>query len=532
VNLQTISKLFIKKNGYAGKEEAERYKQFYQSMIVDGKLMFPGSFLHRAAQEFPENVALKYKKEPISYKTLFQKAWQVTEFLQKKGIRPGDRVCMMFENSVEFYIVYYGIWQTGAVIIPLNIFLVEKELEHIVNDAQPAAFIVSTALKEKVDQVPQNLKPPVFTQEELHLEQQADVQAKDVSVPMPQEHDLVALLYTSGTTGFPKGVMLSSKNIMTNIAQGLARIDASPKDSVLAVLPLFHSFAELVCVWGSFFLGASVIVVPKIERRWILQGFEEEPTVVMGVPALYGLFALMKTLRLSTIRYFVSGGDALPDKIAMAFEFVYRRKICNGFGLTECCPLVSADLDDEIKTLNTVGRPMQGIHIRIEDEQGNELPHGTPGVIWVKGDNIMLGYYNAPEQTEKVMKNGWFNTGDLGYIDQLGRLVMTGREKDLIISKGFNIYPQEIENVLFSHPAVLKAGVIGVKNPDVGEEAIAYVLVHKLESNIENELKKICEQNLAVYKIPKKIIVTTDLPLTSIGKVDKKILRALHEKKD
>lgn len=533
VNIQTLKTIFTKKSRYSGTQEAERYKAFYASMLVDGRLMFPGSFLHRAARQFGNLTALKFNKERISYKDLFDRAWHVTLFLQQQGIKPGDRVCMMFENSIEFYVAYYGIWQTGAVIIPLNIFLVEKELAHILTDAEPAAFLVSDSLKDKVLHVPETVKPKIFTPRDLPLGAAPAIDPNSVSVHGPASDEaMIALLYTSGTTGFPKGVMLSSKNIMTNIAQALACIDASPHDSVLAVLPLFHSFAELVCVWGSFFLGASVIIVPKIERRWILQGFQEDPTVVMGVPALYGLFALMKTLPLEKIRYFVSGGDALPNKIATGFELVYRRKICNGFGLTECSPLISADLDDELKPIATVGKPVYGLEINIVDEKGQSLPQGQPGLIWVKGDNIMLGYYKAPDQTEKVMHDGWFSTGDLGYIDVAGRLVMTGREKDLIISKGFNIYPQEIENVLFSHPAVLKAGVIGVEDPDVGEEPLAFVLVNKVEPNIENELKKICQEQLAPYKIPKKIIAVTDLPLTSIGKVDKKTLRAQYGKKN
>lgn len=530
--LKKMKEFFNKKERYSTIQEAQRFKNFYDSMFIDGKLLFPGGLLHRAATLFPERTALKFKKEKISYKQLFEKAWTITDFLKKQGIKSGDRVCMMYENSIDFYAVYYGIWQTGAVIVPLNIFLVEKELAHIIQDAAPAAFLISDSLKEKIEKTSYAQSLHIITHSDL-INNALEVDPHNMPLLTAQsENDLAALLYTSGTTGFPKGVMLSCKNIMTNIAQGLSCMDATPDDSVLAVLPLFHSFAELVCVWGSVFLGTSIIVVPKIERRWILQGFEEQPTVVMGVPALYGLFALMKTLPLSKIRYFVSGGDALPNKIATAFELVYRRKICNGFGLTECSPLIAADLDDEIKQISTVGRPVIGVEIKILDEAGNKIDTQKPGVIWVKGDNIMLGYYNEPEQTEKVLHDGWFNTGDLGYIDSQGRLVMTGREKDLIIHKGFNIYPQEIENVLFSHPAVLKAGVIGIPDPDVGEETLAYVLVNKVTSEMESELKKICIDNLAAYKVPKKIIVVTDLPLTSIGKVDKKTLRADYGKKN
>src|SRR5581483_7734073 len=206
----------------------------------------------------------------------------------------------------------------------------------------------------------------------------------------------------------------------------------SHQERLLGVLPLFHSFAQNTCIWASLFYGVTIILVPKIERAYIMNALQHKPTVFLGVPALYGLLCLMKTAELDSIRLFVSGGDALPDKIRAGFSLLYRRKICNGYGLTETSPVISVNLENATAPTNNVGKPLHAIQCAIRDEAGNDLSVNTIGVIWVKGDNVMLGYYHAPEATGLVLKNGWFNTGDLGYKDSSGALVITGRQKDLI----------------------------------------------------------------------------------------------------
>ena len=231
------------------------------------------------------------------------------------------------------------------------------------------------------------------------------------------------------------------------------------------------------------------------------------------------------------MRYCISGGDALPDKIRAAFELVYRRKICNGYGMTETSPFIAADFDDELKPTNTVGTPALGIECSLRDEEGKDVGAGQIGILWIKGQNVMLGYYNAPEQTNAILKDGWLNTGDFAYFDQKGRIVMAGRHKDVLSSKGIKIYPQEIENIIMLHPAVLFVGVIGVPEENVGEVPVAFVSLREHVENIEQQLKKLCIEHLAAYKIPKKFIVVKDMPVTSLGKVDKKRLRVEYGSK-
>jgi len=222
----------------------------------------------------------------------------------------------------------------------------------------------------------------------------------------------------------------------------------------------------------------------------------------------------------------------MPDKIRSYFSLLYGRKICSGYGLTETSPMISADLEDVLVSTNTVGKPVIGLQCVAKDEQGNDVPRGEVGELWVKGDNVMLGYYNAPEATADTMHDGWLKTGDLVYFDAQGKIVISGRIKDLIIHKGFNIYPQEVENVLISHANVLRAAVIGRMDDEHGETPIAYVQLRQAQEGIERELKKLCMQNLASYKIPREFIcVTKDLPTTATGKINKKALRAAYETK-
>lgn len=507
-------------------EEKEHYKfeVLYETLLRNGKLMFAGRLLQRAMQQHGTTTAIIYEDKKFTYKKLYALACALgKKMIERYGLKPRDKAIICFENSPEFYIAYFALWQIGVIVAPVNTFLKEKELAHIIADAQPAIILTSADRIELFEKTGVQL-PPIVTERDIDdVDENTAIQ--DTIVDLEPE-ELAALLYTSGTTGLPKGVMLSSKNIMTNVLQVASLLGKPAEERIFGVLPLFHSFAQNTCVWSAIFYGITIILVPKIERRYILEGLAHKPTIFLGVPALYGLLCLMKTAPLDSVRLFVSGGDALPDKIRSAFGLIYRRKIANGYGLTETTPVISANLDEETVPASNVGASLYGIKSVIRDDQGADLPQGKIGVLWVKGDNIMLGYYNAKEATDKVLKDGWFNTGDLAYLDAKGRIVITGREKDLIIHKGFNIYPQEIENVILLHPNVIRAGVVGVHDGD-GEVPVAFVQLRTAEGSIEKDLKKLCMQHLAAYKIPRQFYCDTkELPATATGKIDKKVLRA------
>lgn len=514
----------------ASTKEEMMFNAYYQKYAHDGSLPYIGRLLQRAAHEYSHAPAIMGEEGSYTYLQLYQQAVVLSKQLLERGIKPRDRVLLFMHNSPAYYVAYFAILQVGAVVTPLNIFLREQEFSHIMRDSDPVFIICSTSLLDIVRNAQTDKPlPPIMTEHDMSMEVSGDELPLFDPICL-DPHEMAALLYTSGTTGLPKGVMLSSHNIMTNILQGISLFHATEKDRVLAVLPLFHSFAQNTYIWAPFFVGASVIIVPKIERRFILKAFEYKPTILAAVPAFYGLLCLLKTVPLESCRIFVSGGDALPDKIRAGFSLLYRRKICSGYGLTETAPFVAGCLDDEAMPANTVGRPLPGIRCVLKDEQGKEVAPGTIGELWLKGPNIMLGYYNAPQATADVLVDGWLSTGDLAYVDEKGRIVISGRYKDIIIHKGFKIYPQEIENVLISHPQVIRAAVIGVADEASGQVPVAYVQIKEDNPGIEHELKKLCESMLAAYKVPRSFICSTQgLPTTATGKIDKKALQRHHE---
>lgn len=512
------------------KSEQERFDKLCNAAKIDGKIMYIGRLAQRAAFLAPDKIALQCKDQTITFKELYQRSIAISNLLKKMGVQPRDRVLLLWENSIEFYIGYFAILQMGAVVAPLNVFLQEKEILHIINDSQPVALIISDELRERLATVTDAQLPPLIKQSDISLEKPVPQEVEDFTITDLEPDEMAALLYTSGTTGFPKGVMTSSKNIITNVMQGIARlgIGVDENERLFAVLPLFHSFAQFTCVWGAFLSCSTVIVVQKIDRRNLLDGLRQGPTIFFGVPALYGLLSLFRTAPLETVKYFVSGGDALPDKIRAGFALIYGRKIISGYGLTETTPLVAAQLEDVAVRTDTVGKLVVGMQARLLDETNADAPHGSIGELWVKGDNVMLGYYNAALATEAVLKDGWFATGDLAYFDKENRLVITGRSKDLIVNKGIKIYPQEVENVLMGHPLVIRVGVIGMGENKAEQVPVAYVQVKEVSPNIEKELQKLASKSLAGYKVPRSFIITSkNLPTTATGKVDKKRLSDL-----
>lgn len=508
--------------------EKKLFDQLVKENSVDGKLIYIGQLLERAARTYPEKIALFCENESITFASLYEQSAAISQWLTAQGVKPRDRVLIYVYNSIEFYAIYYAILQIGAIVAPLNVFLKERELEHIIADANPKLIVVSQELLDRVRVHETHLL--ITTPEEIK-KASAIYTSVDFKPFALDDHEMAVLLYTSGTTGLPKGVMISSSNAVINTIQGIIRFNPMPHDRILAALPLFHSFAQNTYVWTPLFLGIAVVIVPKIERRYILQALQlHKPTILAAVPAFYGLLCLLKTAPLDSVRIFVSGGDSLPDKIRAAFELLYRRKLVNGYGMTEMSPFVAASFEDEAVVNTSVGKPLVHIEYAIRDDQGNKLEQGRVGQLWLKGPNVMLGYYNESVMTEEIIKNGWLSTGDLAYIDEKGRIIITGRYKDLIKHKGFNIYPQEVENVLLLYPNVLRAGVIGIPDQEFGEIAVAYVQLREAEESIEASLKEFCIKNLADYKVPRQFIISTEeLPLTTTGKVDKKALRAKYE---
>lgn len=505
--------------------ERQRYQELYNSLQSKGTLMSVGELLQQASQKWPHKLAAICEDQKISYQELYTKSSNLAEKLKTDypEITTTDRIVIIYENSIEFYISYFAVWHLGAIVVPLNIFLSEPEILKIINECEPKLIIISPKYIDKFNSIT-TLNVPLVLQNNIEAISQIGT-ASQLNPIHKIPTETAAILYTSGTTGMPKGVMLNSENIIINTIQAASRFEVTIKDVMFCPLPLFHSFPQNTCMWFNLVLGITAIIVSKIDRHSIINGLKHRPTVIVAIPAIYGLFCKIRTLKFKKIRYFFSGGDILSDKIRKYFELIYKRKICNGYGLTETSPFISVDIDDYIKPTTNVGAPFIGIECTIRDSNMNDLKSGTNGIIWVKGQNVMQGYFKDPQSTAKVIINGWFNTGDVGYLDDSGKIVITGREKDIIKSKGMQIFPQEIENTILTHNKITQAAVLSMKDND-GEYPIA--VVESQEQNQETliaELFALIKQNLADYKIPKKIIVRKELPLTATGKIDKKKIR-------
>ncbi len=507
-------------------KESAVYESLRREWLDAGHLRGVNHLLPRAVAAYADRQALISPERTLTYKQLWYYSLVVADWLIARGVTPGARVALYIPNSCEFYCAYFAAWHVGAIVVPLNIYLHAREIAAILADATPAVMITVSSMRVQHDAativLDQYLWGFVYDDKDLMTRQSR------LPLAMRSAQETAVILYTSGSTGMPKGVMLSGNNVLTNALQVRARFErtvgSGTRERFLAVLPLFHAFSQNASMWFPVMIGATIITVPKIDRRALLQGLEQKPTVFFGFPALFGLLVMMRTAPLNSIKLFVSGADALPDKIRMAFSLMYGRKICSGYGLTEASPVVAVDGDGEDTPTNMVGRPVMGMQCQVRDDTLNPVPYGTVGTLWICGDNVMQGYYRDAALTASVMHDGWLNTGDLAVVEPDGSLVIVGRSKDLIINKGFNIYPQEVENVLLRHPAIIKAAVIA-QEEDGGQVPVAYVAVRDGVKVLPAEITAFCRDNLAAYKVPRVVTCLADLPMTATGKVDKKTLK-------
>lgn len=491
-----------------------------------------GFLLEAVCSDNPGNIF--YQEQKVSLEILQKKVWTLQKILLlEHKIKKNDHVALFIQNSTAFYGAYYAVLACGAVVVPINTFLSDAELLSIIQDAAPVLIITLDEEKERIMKLKNSFSfCGVFAINDS-LENISETHEKQ-EVIRRDEDACAVILYTSGTTGKPKGVMLSCRNIITNMLQTYARFFAGTKKrkhTIVAALPLFHSFTQITCVITAVYVGADIIILPKLDRHSLTESFTHyKPTIFLGVPALYGLLCMLKKINLDSVEFFICGGDALPNKIRQVFALLYNRKICNGYGLSESSPVVAANLDDVIAENGNTGKPLVGISVKIRDEEEKEVAKGEIGNLYVHGNNVMRGYYNEEEQTKKVLHDGWLNTGDRAYINKNDEIVIVGREKDLIVHKGIKIYPQEIEQVILMHPAVIRVAVVGKKEKEMSEEfPIAYIQIRsEFEKNpekIKQEIMQLCKDQLAQYKLPRSIEILKDVPLTVTGKIDKKKLK-------
>lgn len=497
-----------------------------------------GEMLERSASQFPDKIALVYKGTRISYSELNTKTNKLARALVSLGIKSGeDKVGLLLPNCPEFVIGMFGIFKSGAALVPLNILLKGNELAYIINHSDAKVIITGPPYDQLISLIRPKL-PQV--KEVISLGDDEDyVSFSDIMKQQSGEsykpgiglENIAAIYYTSGTTGLPKGAMLTHVNLLTNVVAIGNALNASRKDVPLCCVPMFHALAATGTVLTPIFAGMTLVIMDYFLPQPVLQTIQDEKiTVFVGVPTMYAVLANMPNLDrydLSSLRLCFCGGAPLTKAIVEKFESKFPARIYEGYGLSETSPLVSVNPLNKRK-IGSIGKSVSRVEWKLVDEQGREVPKGQVGEIIVKGMNVMKGYYKDPESTRKAIHDGWFYTGDMGRMDEEGYVYIVDRKKDMLIVGGENVYPREIEEVLYAYPGILESAVIGIPDPVKGEVAKAFVVAKTNVKLDEQKILAFCRERLAPFKVPRSIEILDELPKTATGKIWKRKLRDLE----
>jgi len=496
-----------------------------------------GDRLSKTAKDYPKRVALTFEGRKLNFRELDTLADGFAAGLESIGIGRGDRVGILLPNSVEFVVAFFGVQKAGAAAVPLNTFLTAHELTFILNDSGCKALVLSAEFNDKVEPL---IKGTAGTLKLVcahgdipgaapfdALVKRGGKGAGAVSDTAP-----ASIVYTSGTTGYPKGAVLTHVNLLSNALSAAAAFKVTRRDRFLLFLPMFHSFSLLVCIILPVAVGARIIALKSVRPfsnvvKGVLFG---RATFFVAIPAVYNLLSMKKFPRLILwllpLRLCVSGAAPLPADTLDRFAKNYPFPLLEGYGLTETSPVVSCNPLDGVRKPGSVGIPIPGVEVKIVDDEERELTKGEVGEIIVKGPNVMRGYLNNEQATKEAIRGGWLFTGDMGRLDKDGYLYIVDRKNDLILVRGMNVYPREIEEAIYSHPKVKDAAVVGVDDPAHGGTAKAFVTVRDGETLTERELKEYLKSRLASYKLPRQYEFRESLPMTPTGKVLKRELKA------
>ena len=492
------------------------------------------------AKKRKNKTALLLNDDKISYAEVKEAADKLAAFLSEQGVKEGDKVALFLRNSAEFIYTIFAVSKLGAILVPINTFLKSEELSYILEDSG-STILISSAIHDKVvnnshaselcNFILWEGEEAVQGEKHLHFDDAMEESSSVKHIPRALD-DTAVLVYTSGTTGKPKGAMLSNKNVLSNADSGRRTINVKSKDRAIVFLPMFHSFTFSIGVMLPLYVGASIVIIQSIQpfSNIFKQTLKKRVTVFFGIPDVYNALAKAKLpwyfMWFNKIRAFISGAAALQPKTldAMAKKFK-GATLLEGYGLSEASPAVCMNTFKKQKA-GSVGTALYGYEMNIVDDEMSEVHRGTIGDIIVKGDNVMQGYLNRPTATDETIVNGWLLTGDMGYMDDEGFLFIVDRKKDLIISKGINIYPREIEEVIDAYESVGASAVIGIVDEKSGEIPIVYIeLSEGVELLDEQGLKRYMRDHLANYKIPKQIHLIKELPKNATGKVLKRVLK-------
>ncbi|MGB8650564.1 MAG: long-chain fatty acid--CoA ligase [Mycobacteriales bacterium] len=498
------------------------------------------SILAESATRFPDNTAVVLGDLRLTYAQLWGHAKQYAAVLRERGIGPGDKVALLLPNTPHFPLAYYGTLALGAVAVPVHALLKAEEIEYVLSDSGAKALVCAAPLLGEGAKGAELAGVPLLAVMDggdaaVERIDSLALQATPIDAVEPREpEDTAVVLYTSGTTGKPKGAEITHLNVTMNVVVSAQHsFDIGEDDVVLGCLPLFHTFGQTCCMNTAFYVGATVVLLPRFDGAEALRLLvDEKCTIFMGVPTMYvGLLEAAKTSDLRPqLKTALSGGAALPLAVLERFTEVFGTKVLEGYGLTETSPVATFNQKGFEPKPGTVGKSIWGVEVEVAraevDERIELLPTGELGEIVVRGHNVFKGYLNKPEATATAIVDGWFRTGDLGTKDTDGYVTIVDRKKDMVIRGGYNVYPRDVEEVLLRHPGVGQVAVIGLPDPQYGEEVCAVVV--KDGEVTEEEVIAFGKEHLAAYKYPRRVVFADALPLGPSGKVLKRELVAQH----
>ncbi|MGD1225693.1 long-chain fatty acid--CoA ligase [Streptomyces krungchingensis] len=484
-------------------------------------------FLARAATEHAHRRAVELGDHGITYAELDALAGRTAAFLAARGVVPGDRVGLMLPNLLEFPVLYYGALRAGAVVVPMNPLLKPREIAHCVGDSGMALLLAWDGVAEHAHAGAAGTGTPVVPFVPGGLgELLAEYPDPGPVVPR-EDHDLAVILYTSGTTGSPKGAMLTHAGLARNAEiGGRTLLRLTPDDVVMGCLPLFHAFGQSCAMNAAVTAGARLTLLARFDPGQALSTIEERRvTVFEGVPTMYGAMLAehersAEQRDTSSLRICASGAASLPVEVLHAFEAAFHCPVLEGFGMSETSPIASFNHPDRPRKPGSVGTPVEGVEMCILD------PVDGVGELCVRGHNVMAGYWNRPEATAEAIVDDWLRTGDLARVDEDGYYYIVDRKKDLIIRGGYNVYPREIEEVLYEHPAVAEAAVIGIAHATLGEEVAAVIALRPGAEVGADELREFVRERVAAYKYPREVWQVDALPKGPTGKILKREIAA------
>jgi long-chain acyl-CoA synthetase len=483
-------------------------------------------YLTESADMYPGAAALRCEGVTTTYSELADEAARFAAYLAEHDVRPGDRVGLMLGNRPEFAAVFYGILHAGAVVVPMNPLQSAREVEFFLNNTGASGLFYAPSFAAAATGGAAAAGVPAVDIDAARLQ---ELIADFTGQPRPAARagdDPAVILHTSGTTGRPKGAQLTHSNLASNQAvTARSLLKLGPDDTVMGCLPLFHAFGMTCGLVAAVSSGATLALLPRFDADKALEMIAaERVTVFEGVPTMYA--AMLQTaprdLDVSSLRVCISGGAAMPVDVLRRFEERFGCIVLEGYGLSETSPAACFNHPDAERKVGSIGTPIDGVQMRVVDEQGNEAPTDTSGEIQVRGHNVMKGYWNLPEATAAAITDGWFSTGDIGRVDADGYFYIVDRKKDLIIRGGFNVYPREIEEVLHEHPAVAEVAVIGIPHETLGEEVGAAIALQPGQEVTAEQLQAWVKERVAAYKYPRHIWFIEALPKGPTGKIQKR----------